>query len=812
MSSFAGTFLKIMSALHANPCFSQGFVANQRRCLLILLALFSVLVPVTAFSKEAKPALPPVLTSWQFKYPDGKQGDLITGRSPDIIYRFNAPRDIELLEIYGRFRPTSLKRGSPLFQIHLRSDSTSPLVQTIRSTRLPWDRNIIYVRSLFPSPVRIDQIVLRADPFAASQEDFQIRIDSVAVGRETGEKPRAKVLDFHPRTLSREIIWDFSGQGNSAWTDPVRGKNHKIHRGVLIGQITGEDDRIESPVLQDVRAGSFPFMEIRMKTDTAVGRGYLYWTTEAGQGISPKRRAGFRIKGSGKFRRYILHLSASPRWKGAVRQLTLVPLDHQGTFAVDSITLFNAPLLEFLWKHTTGVRKDILFYLALLFWLILLSAGRLTGRGEALRSWNQGIIRYGMICLLVCAVLFPFDFYPGLKISFLGTRLIPPAAVLFFFLLYRTAGIKKARPRSAPGRLPIDYYLIAFLLFACLSLLWPDGGQNTTRYLFQYYIPAGMAFFLSRGLSKEKGGKWRERLCMAGLGTGLFLSLNGLISFFVKSDLLYDHFYKIFAESYYQVPLQRISSALIHPTVLGSFLLFPLGVALAYILHGRQRIFKIFGFAGLLLILPAIFLTFSRGCWLCAAVVLLTFFKGDGWKRILVPLSAVTILLIITFFGSGYTREAFGKRVSVLEEESRHRLSGFFTAGRMGLSNPLFGAGPGSYPKHELSYRVLDVRKEQTTWKTPDNMYMRLFAETGFPGTGLFILFLFTALKKMRRAAREASWEDKPETTALWAASLGFSLNLLFFDGLYWFPPMLIFFLFLGAGDRIKPGNHPARC
>jgi O-antigen ligase len=767
--------------------------------LLLIQALF--LFPPAGLPDDTGGSSP---GTWQFWYAREERSGLITARSPEKAFFFDAPRDVRMVELYGFFFPAALPPGGTLLHMHLMKGGRILSSHAVPVPRHQARKHVLYYRAACPESAGIDGITLRADPEASARKGFRIRIKSIAAGRGTSGKPRAKVLDFHPKSWHREIVWDFSGPDPPDWICLLPDARCFRREGILFADITAGGETMGGPVLDGIRARSFPFMEIRMKTDTAVGRGYVYWTTDDAPDMVDKRRLGFRIKGSSKFRRYILHLSDAPAWTGRISRLFLVPLDHEGRVAIDSITLFDAPLIEYLDRQTGRVRKDYLLYIALILWLVLLVIGRLTGQQSSIGRWNERVLGYGLLILLVTAALFPFDFYPGLKIKFAGVKFIPPVAVLLFFGLFRLFSGKNSREKYLSGMPAAAWCFIFFLAFSCLS--WARSGfdPDGLRYLVQYILASGLVYFLARALMRDRGAAWRGPLLKTVLGLGMLLSLLGLMSFFIRSDLFYDHFYKIFAQSYYQVPIQRISASLIHPTVLGSFLLFPLSVALSYLMVEKRKARKGFGAAGLLVILPAIFLTFSRGCWLCAALVILLFVRHRGWKSLLAAALLMLTLLALTLFSSGHTRDALGNRLSVMREEARHRVSGLLTAGRIGLSNPFFGVGPGSFLKHESSYRVVHVEKDQVTWKTPDNMYLRLFAETGLPGLVLFLCFLLTALKKTAGSGPEAGPGEKAAAAALRAAGLGFAVNLLFYDGLYWFPPMLLFFLFLGTASGAR--------
>ena len=787
---------------------------QQFRVVPIITTFLIVIVIQTTLLFSIMPAEPghsgTGADTWQFYYPDTKKALLLSEAVHSGSFHFHNTPEAELVEVYGRYGPAVLSPGKPLCRILLFEGDTVRFEETIRAPDNPLPGQTLYARFYMAPALGIDRIRIMRDNAGTFPKKSFIRIEKVALGIRAGEKPRARVLDFHPTSLGHEIIWSFSEKELTAWTCSHPGAFRRMENGILYVDIPQAWKGMESPLLDDIPAEDYAFFEVRMKTDTGVGRGYLFWTTRAEPEWSHTKRIGFLIKGSSKYRRYILDLSRAPGWKGQIRKLGLLPLDHAGSVRIDSMTLFDAPVLGFLAKHTGAVRKDYLFYLFLLIWLVMLLIGRIIGRTEPIHRWNQKMLFRGMLLLLAAVLIFPFSFYPGLKLNFQGIHLIPPAAALVFLALFRLAGGTGKKRDSFLRRnrefFRTDIFLCLFLAFSFLCFLRTGGDKGALHYYLHYYLSGGLVFFLARTLWKKNGERWCRWLFYTVLGLGMLLSVEGLSSFLIQSDLFYDHFYRIFTPGYYQVPVQRISASLVHPTVFGSFLLFPLGTGLAYLYYGKQPA-KIIGAISVVLVLLALFLTFSRGCWLSGCVVMFFFMKNKGWKRIIAIGLLIVAVLSASILISPHARSALEKRLTFMREETRHRMSGLLTAGKMGVSSFIFGVGPGKYPDLEPEYRVLKVEKEQTHWKTPDNMYLRIFAETGIPGLLLFLLFLYLALKNMAMLKDAVSPQEKITAAAPRAACAGFLVNLLFYDGLYWFAPMLVFFLFLGTGVR-EDGNH----
>jgi O-antigen ligase len=122
------------------------------------------------------------------------------------------------------------------------------------------------------------------------------------------------------------------------------------------------------------------------------------------------------------------------------------------------------------------------------------------------------------------------------------------------------------------------------------------------------------------------------------------------------------------------------------------------------------------------------------------------------------------------------------------------RLEGVRSTVAILRADPLRGTGLGSY----ASGREL-VRPDTThpAWTTPDNTYLRVFAETGVPGGILWLGFLAALGWELRRDGGRRS--GSPVYLGLCAGLGSMAFSFLFYDGLYWLTPCFLFFLLGGV-------------
>jgi O-antigen ligase len=254
----------------------------------------------------------------------------------------------------------------------------------------------------------------------------------------------------------------------------------------------------------------------------------------------------------------------------------------------------------------------------------------------------------------------------------------------------------------------------------------------------------------------------------------------------------------------------RLSGTIGHPLPLGSLLVFVLPFSLDSSLFPlRIRRFLV------CVIVSGLLLTLSRSSWLAAAIVL---GAAGAWMPEVRPLlqrTCLIILLLCGFFcltlwisGSGFTalnsyRANARERLSLSgmmgdSSARRHRLLSYITTAKMWWDRPVLGSGLGTFPSLYLQYRPPgDVE----VYPTPDNMFLRLLAETGTLGLLAWVLlFVSWVLASLDRMAGSSS-DQKKTRQLLMIASFGLILNSLFFDSFYWNPVMLTLSIGMGL-DR----------
>lgn len=173
--------------------------------------------------------------------------------------------------------------------------------------------------------------------------------------------------------------------------------------------------------------------------------------------------------------------------------------------------------------------------------------------------------------------------------------------------------------------------------------------------------------------------------------------------------------------------------------------MFPLALGLSLIT--RNRIMKIVFFAVVLLIIGGIVVTFSRGGFLAltatAGVLLWKFVRSSRW---LIPPLGAALLVVFLVAAPGSYKE----RLSTTgDDSSAARFDDLKRSVFVAVRHPLLGVGMENYILFSNSN------------KSSHNAYTQVAAEMGIAAAALYILFILTPFKGLRRIERDA-YDNKP--------------------------------------------------
>ncbi len=240
----------------------------------------------------------------------------------------------------------------------------------------------------------------------------------------------------------------------------------------------------------------------------------------------------------------------------------------------------------------------------------------------------------------------------------------------------------------------------------------------------------------------------------------------------------------------------RIYSTLENPNVLGEYILLTLPVCISLMWTAKKALSRIvYGGMSLILVL-ALILTFSRGCWLgimAAAAVFITFAAGKLWGLALIALPIVPFILpesIINRFTSiGDMSDSSTSYRVYIWMGTLLMLKDFWISG-IGLGTEAFTQ---VYPFYSYNGIVAPH---------PHNLFLQVITESGVIGIAVFLLLLFLFFKNLVVGYQSFGKGNKFSVAIVGIASavVGFLLQGMFDNCFYNYRVFMIFWAVLAIG------------
>ena len=341
-----------------------------------------------------------------------------------------------------------------------------------------------------------------------------------------------------------------------------------------------------------------------------------------------------------------------------------------------------------------------------------------------------------------------------------------------------------------------DKVVWLFLIWNLFSALFAYDKHAALKRYIDFVVPFITIYFLAKNeLDNKKIRTFLYLLFFA----GVIVSIIGILEFIYGKDIIYEGFAEnSFYKQYIAIP--RVMSTMLHPTILGTYLMLCLPASYFVIENNAGRLKKIFSTIGLFIILIAIMLTFSRTAWDISALVTFYYFYNRDKKKILLSVVVMILFLCATLVLAKFEprlqyRVDYKQIVSYLI--NGHRLKRYPLTIKMVKDHPFRGVGPNNY--RLLFDKYYGLNKEPYNIKIPDNMYLAILGETGLVGILLFMILVLYIIKKgfiLLRDKKNKNWDIG---LAIFSCLIGILLHMVSYDLFYWVVPYYLFLLFLGA-------------
>lgn len=272
---------------------------------------------------------------------------------------------------------------------------------------------------------------------------------------------------------------------------------------------------------------------------------------------------------------------------------------------------------------------------------------------------------------------------------------------------------------------PQDWSVFAFIVWGIFSSPEPNGvfGEFSTRYVFYFVTVLTLTSYFR--LNKFLG--WWT----------FFIAVTALLA--LAGEFFWDPL-----ESY-AITHGRMKDRLIlnlsmvnNPNAL-AHTLAP-GVAMLYysMIWKRTIVLKVFGYIGIALTIYAIYLTFSKGGYIIAAMTVIAIFTFGRPKYV-----QIAIIVLVISMGSAaiYSLPRMNELQNSKTDQAIQGRIASFRHGYSYYNRYITGVGYGNFMRRQLAEYKLN--------KAPHSVYNAIGAQEGKPGMFLFLLVMWSSFRTL---------------------------------------------------------------
>jgi len=348
-------------------------------------------------------------------------------------------------------------------------------------------------------------------------------------------------------------------------------------------------------------------------------------------------------------------------------------------------------------------------------------------------------------------------------------------AVLVFVLygIFYFLTIKKCFVLSAGSLL-----FLFFTLIALLSLLRVSYVYNNYELMVSGFYLSRWVMYLSAGIIVYNAVKQdifdKEYLIKTFVNSGLIISILGFIQLIILPDL------SVLSESLGWDPHKyRLFSTFLDPNFVGAYLTMVLVLLLDkyYLSRMGEEKFYVSDFVNFLVILIALFLTFSRSAWLMFSLVI--FIYG------LFRSKALILTFVIIAFAAYFAVPRIQTRIAGITDpadSAQFRFISWSNTLDIARDNMLLGVGFNTFRYIQQDYGITDYDTADSHGASgADSSLLFILATTGIFGLMFYLSALFYSF-----------FDSK--NFVIKSIILGLLLNSLFINSLF-YPQILFLFM-----------------
>ncbi len=343
-----------------------------------------------------------------------------------------------------------------------------------------------------------------------------------------------------------------------------------------------------------------------------------------------------------------------------------------------------------------------------------------------------------------------------------------------------------------------DKFIWLFLIWNLISAIFAYDRHAAFQRLPGLAIPFIALYFISKNELNEK----RVRLIIEVLFfSAVIVSFIGIQEFVYQKNIIYE---KFVPNRFYYLSIiwSRVISTMMHPTILGTYIACCLPSAYFILEKSEKSLKRIYGLLGLIFMLIALMLTFSRTGWVTAMLITIFYFYKKNKKVlyfIIISIFLFIFLSIITANSNILTKRKVHHKLLAYSLIEGHRVKRYPLTMKMLKDQPLTGVGLNNYRLVFDKYYGKDSADVPYDIKIPDNMYLMIAGETGIMGIGIFMALLFFIIKRGIILLKEKASKNRDIVLVLFTSLIGVLIHMTSYDLFYWTAPYYLFILFLGG-------------
>jgi hypothetical protein len=387
----------------------------------------------------------------------------------------------------------------------------------------------------------------------------------------------------------------------------------------------------------------------------------------------------------------------------------------------------------------------------------------------------------------------------------------------------------------APEPILAEWHVFRYTLALCVCLSWMRHGFSVREYFFGRDTRVVWAYLIFLGLCVPFAyARWYvawKYLEIAASAAAIYLvvtreysfsSLRRLFAVLVwcavgvialgvyemafRQNPLYVQL-RVQSFCYTRFVGSRMMSTMIHPNVLGMYVVACLPFAWYFRVHGFSRITRAWGAAVAAGCVAAAAFTCSRGSWLALLAMSIVYACVRRRYRT-VAATLVAIMLVIGISSMPRVPQALRVRLSAdatWKYFIGYRVAQMATVAHAARAYPFTGLGIDNY--RTRFFEFAPERALRYEFRIPDSLYLWHLAETGIPATVAFAVLVVAMLARVRRTAcRGAGLSDRAVlegrrglSQACGYSMVGYLVSAGTFDAFLWRMPLYVFWFLCAA-------------